>query len=895
MKITFGNALDGPAYPVPNSTRDNHLYVGPAALRHLLERILGLGGHEENNDYLRIEHYRQALTEHLTQHPDAFYRDSFEADPFGTATDLLDRRDELKMGGWDFQPTDDLPDRLRTLARLENYLCAPDCPQPLSSGVADRLDAILRRLPDSRHGITEVRVIEPLALLPAPWTRIFDALGVPVRTIDAEVSDAAATDLDHWRAVLRSGKKPTKIAPRGDGSLLLLRAPRSVDAAAYLARLLRENPDFRPLCLLPERERTLDEALIQQGLPALGIESPSLARPSLQILKLVTAFLWEPIDPFKILEFLSLHLKPLDDGIARIVAKRMSESPGMALTSWIAEINDYLESDRRPADVNPVTARRQFNFWFDRERYDIHATVPKSEAIRVFDYLYDWAVRDDKSRKSLGTLAGQTRRIRDLLYDMPENELTALQMERVVRTIYEPAPIEVVPGQVGHLEYVYQNAGILEPVDALLWLNFGQHEPAHFFSRWYRDERTWLEAHGVQADGPARQNALLLWSRVQPVLRCRKQLMLVVPESVNGTHLEAHPLYADLEATFTTLQPLTYDLATPAGQLAFEAHFHLPTFTKLEAKQHRAPGCLLQHPRLGKLPAREAESFSSLQTLFYYPHQWVFQYLLKIRGSDILAVADENRMKGNMAHRIFEALFNEDWEAMDDTAIRSFVRAETTRRLRREGAVLLMYGREPERVNFEITLQNSALTLCNALRRNGWSVHQTEHRTEAPLFDTQVRGVIDLILKRGEQEYAILDLKWSGYGYRRDQLTNRQDLQLVLYSKLFGEPSEWAHTAFYVISRGQLLARNTEAFREAETVETPEDFRAINQGIFEQMRATLDWRRAQIARGELEIRTTDTYPLLEELYAEQDPDLLLSLLEMKSESDRFDAYGLLVG
>ena len=896
MHITFGLSLDTPAYPTPDSSKTNHLQVGPTGMLHLLERVCGQGGHEENTDHLRIEHYRQALLRHLETRPDCFFGDSFLADQFGTTEELLSRRDELLLGGWNFEVVDELPPRLRALAEIEQYLCGPDCETALEAGTADRLIAILNCIGQRRHGIERIELVEPLELLPAPWPRLFAAIGVPVveRAQPAPPTEAT-TDLHRWQqTVLEIGEKSEARPPAVDGSLLLLRAPRAVDAAAYIARLLRLNPDFRPLVLLPEKNRTLDEALIQQGLPSLGIESPSLARPSLQILKLVSAFLWEPIDPFKILEFLSLYLKPLDDGIAKIVGRRMAETPGMDLYNWQREIEEYLADPVRSREVNAATAMRQFKFWFDRERYDVQGKVPKSEVIKIFDYLFRWA-RNESDRAnggSLVTLASQTRRIRDLLYELPENELSQLELERVVRTIYEPSPIVVAPPQMGHLPYVHRNSAMLEPVADLLWWNFGQHEPDHFFSRWYQDELAFFEKNSIRSDTPQRRNELLLWSRKQPVARCRERMILVIPERVDGTDMNAHPLYADLEACFGEPDAITFNLRKRTDEVPRQ-YLALPGFEILERREHQAPQPILQNPRLAALPPRESESYSSLDSLIYYPHQWVFRYLLKLNGSSLLSVSDENRMKGNIAHRVFEKLLENDWAAMSEQEVRQFVWDESLRRLRREGATLLMYGREPDRIGFQLTLQQSAITLLNSLKTNKWEVVGTEQRLEDELFGTPITGIADLILRRGD-EYCILDLKWRGVSYRRNQLQSEEDLQLVLYSRMHNGDTNWPHTAFFIISDARLIARNNLAFQEAEAVAGDVDHREVNQRILDKIARTIAWRRSQIAGGQLEIRTEHSSGHLDDIYNDDYPDLLMNLLEMKQESSRFDDYGVLV-
>ena len=896
MRITFGLSLDTPAFPFPDSEKTNHLLLGPSGMLLLLERVCGLAGHEANTDHLRIEHYRQALLRQLEARPDSFFADSFRADQFGATAELLSRRDELLLGGWDFALTDDLPPRLRTLAEVEQYLCGPDCDTPLEAGTADRLISVLDCIAQRRHGIERIELVEPPALLPAPWLRLFEKMGVPVTVRAAYPSPAEAkTDLQRWQqAVLSEEGQIHSKAPVADGSLLVLRAPRAVDAAAYTARLLRLNPEFRPLILLPEKNRTLDESLIQQGLPSLGIESPSLARPSLQILKLVSAFLWEPIDPFKILEFLSLYLKPLDDGIAKIVGRRMAETPGMDIFGWQREIEEYLADPVRSKEVNSVTAMRQFKFWFDRKRYDVQGKVPKAEVIKLFDYLYRWA-RNESDRAhggSLITLAAQTRRIGDLLQELPESELSQLELERVVRTIYEPSPIVVAPPQIGHLPYVHRNSAILEQVPQLLWWNFGQSEPDHFFSRWYSHELSFFASRGIQSDTPQRRNELLLWDRRQPVARCSERMILVIPERVDGTDLNAHPLYADLEACFGELDAITFDLNKRTDETP-EQVLKLPGYIILDHQERYEPQPILKNPRLAKLPSRDSESYTSLDSLIYYPYQWVFRYLLKLTGSNLLSVSDENRMKGNIAHRVFEKLLQSDWATMSEQEVRSFVLSESDRRLRREGATLLMYGREPDRIGFQRTLQQSAITLLNSLKTNDWKVVGTEERLEDELFGTPITGFADLILQRGE-EFCILDLKWRGVSYRRDQLKSEEDLQLVLYSRMHRRDTNWPHTAYFIISDARLIARNNLAFREAEAVAGAADHREVNQRILDKIGKTIAWRREQIARGELEIRTERSSPFLDDIYSDDYPDLLMDLLEMKSKSSRFDDYGVLV-
>ena len=103
MQVFFGMALDDVAFPMPESSTGGIQYLGPQGILYFLESHLGLLGHPPNDEYLRIEQYRQAIQQQLLSSEVRFYQLSFEADQFATATNLLERRDELLLAGWDFQ------------------------------------------------------------------------------------------------------------------------------------------------------------------------------------------------------------------------------------------------------------------------------------------------------------------------------------------------------------------------------------------------------------------------------------------------------------------------------------------------------------------------------------------------------------------------------------------------------------------------------------------------------------------------------------------------------------------------------------------------------------------------------------------------------------------------
>lgn len=936
MKLIFGLELDDLPLPRPATEGGVH-YCGKNGLLQLLESYFGLDGHPEDIEYLRVEQYRQALirwtsAQRETGQATPFFQKSFEADQFATAAGLLARRDELLLAGWDFKAGSDTPIRLATLVAIEDILKGENgakqqlpggstSPLSLAPGYADRFAEVIRMLDTKEHPFTEVFLNEPLALLPCHFQRFFKKINEtatcpPLQQTTGEAPGMASSnsDLHKFQQKLTGTADPRRAMLSNDGSLLLLRAKRAGEAAAWLAQLLRlnrpaastqtsQNKDADISLLIPEKNRTLEMALMGEGQASLGIQSASLARPTLQILKLAPAFLWKPVDPFKILEFVSLSVKPLPDELAALIARQIAQAPGLQGEGWHIMIKNYFEelAKNQPGAV-VREQRRQYEFWFERLRYDMNRTVPKSEVIRMFDYLREWAIGtfEDSNAKnhSLLVLGSQSRRIVELLQALPETELTQLELERIVRTIYEPSPVIFQEREAGHLPYVTHPSAFIGKLDEVWWWNFIQNEVPHFFSKWYQHERIYLQRRGAPPDTPELENARLHWQQTRPVLMAARRLVLVLPQIVDGSEVQPHPLYGDLQAAFSNLEAITHEL-NPAGRsdTPFSKHFILPDFVKIAPVQLGRPKPFLQVRNLDKLQ-QEHETLTSLETLFYYPYQWFFRYKIKLSKSSILSVVKDETLMGNLAHRVFEKILKQDISKLDKAELDAVVEQEIHRLLVREGAVLLMYGREPERVHFINKLKYATWSLVCFIRNNGWQVMATEMSLNGNFPEGHqappVKGIADLVLERGS-ERAIVDLKWRGSRRREAMIRNEEDLQLAFYARLLNTGGKPAYTSYFIIENGKMLARNNQAFAGIAAIAPQEDHGVVNNRILQRMEATWHWRMNQLSKGQIEIRCRQTLQEIEESYADQgQSELMMQMLEMKNEDAPYDDYRTLI-
>ncbi len=911
MKLIFGLEFDELVLPDVGNSAGAHV-CGRRSLLHLLESHLGLSRHRPDVEVLRIERYRQALATYLQAHPEAFYAKSFEADPFATASTVLNRRDELLMAGWDFKPGAGMPERLRVLSDIENLHSAGRGDQPpLPEGYADRFAAVIEQLQRRSHPLTEIWLNEPLEHLPAAFRRLFQTLRnsgqkPPIQSLWSEsVLGQEGSDLAHWQRVVlgqHQGASP-KAKAKADGTLLVLRCRRATDAAVFVAKWLQKNPDTSLGCIIPEKNRLLENALVQEGFPSLGMPSSSTARPVLQLLKLAPTFLWDPPDPYKILEFLSLQLKPMHADLAAALANQIANAPGLFSEGWQRLVEDTLQqiSDTQ-SEAAAAEARRQYEFWFQRRRYNQLQSVPREAAIEVFVHIARWAQRtfewQDEKWNSLTVLREQALKVATLLQALPQERLTRLELERIVRTIYEPAPVVFLPRQVNHLPYVNHPAALSGPVPRLLWWNFVQNEAPHFFPRWYAPEYEWLKRHRIEPDNPAIENARMLWQQRRPVLAATQQLMLVIPDTITGQETEPHPLYADLLAAFENPEALQFDLDHYTGTKAMN-HFELPARVPVEQQPLPPPRPFLRVRSLPSL-ARERESYTSLEKLLYYPYQWFMRYKLQLLPSPILSIAPERQLKGNLAHRLFEELLLQPLHEFDRKRLDSWVEEKYAELVQRQGAVLLLYGKEPERVAFGNQLKRAAWSLVSTIQNDRWQVAGTEVRLEGtfPADGSEdaipVDGIADVVLERNGEK-AIIDLKLSSMTHFVNQIKNNEDLQPVLYAcLLYQQENRWPHTAFFIIDKATMVTRSEGTFSSSEIIKSDQDLPTLYQEMIQKMARTYRWRIAQLMEGMLEVRCQETHPAIEQHYSSTEVPML-ELLELHTDDAPFDDYQTLIG
>jgi hypothetical protein len=130
-------------------------------------------------------------------------------------------------------------------------------------------------------------------------------------------------------------------------------------------------------------------------------------------------------------------------------------------------------------------------------------------------------------------------------------------------------------------------------------------------------------------------------------------------------------------------------------------------------------------------------------------------------------------------------------------------------------------------------------------------------------------------------------LKWGGESWRTDLLAKNRHLQLATYGALVrattGGP--WPDQAFYILLNATLLARDRAFFPEA-TVPTVVSRDTIDD-LWRQAELTVEWRRAQLASGRVEV--------IAEATVAQGEGTNAFGLDLGNEVDKFEPFGALLG
>ena len=861
MRVRFGLHRDGFDPTLPRSTV-GEVTAGPRQFLELLESDLGIppiGTHPSEELTL----YRACLEE--LDDFGRFYNQSFQVDPVAVARTLCDWRHEWYLQGWDGGFPSAAGQRLDDMAAVETLAASlvPAC-------VGQRLRTILERLESQRVQLDEVELLDHVDDLPLMWRRLIGHFDC--RSVTDEAAGAPpGSDLGKLQALLLDGHVQKL---RADGSLVVVRAfSRDVTAQAT-AEIVRALPDRRRAVVVADRDGiVLDNAFERVGLPRAGIQHYSPFRSVAQVLKLTLALVWEPLDPHRLLQFLIHPVSPLRWRVRGRLARAVAAQPGIGGPAWCDAMSELAD------DAEDI------EFWTSPARYAVGDGAPIGILVERVRRCIAWlaqrlALAEDAEEQAVYRAAyAQAEALKANLERRLQSGTTRIakvELDALVDDVSRGAPDPSIIAEAGHVPATSHPGNVTEMVDEVFWWDLAPSR-LDLTSPWSAAERETLAQAGVALPTPEDRLAADRRAWQRPVLNCRKRLVLVVHDGEGGRH----PLWGRIQEQFRTGWldvPLDQGLLQGDGDVVNRLGL---AASPLEQNRLPAPRRWWRLDR--PIPARETESYTSLNRACHYPHEWVLTYAASLMSGGINEVADGAMLKGSLAHRLFERFFTEHdaWYDLCREAVDQWLAHTIDDLIATEGAVLLENGRGVDRQQVVTTLERALLRLLDHLNEADVREVQSELPLAKAFAGGKLLGEADLVLVSARGARAVVDAKWGSEPYRLREIENGEHLQLAVYGYSLAAPT-WPSTGYYIVTTGNVLAPDARFFPSAlgaggEGVES----------IWARCLVTRNWRLQQFERGEIEVNAGA------EPDADSEPPA--NALKIPEGPNRFDEFHWLTG
>lgn len=845
LNVTFGWHLDARQGPLLDS-RFGAPVVGRSGMLGLLELYLGLAGPPISGSQ-RVAAFLGCLRR--ADDGQRFYSQSLSADELGSASELLSWRDEWALHGWNGTASGEAPRRVADMAAAQAL-----CPGLLPPGEAERLQLVEAALATRTVPLQEVRLVDDLWRFPKRWRAVLGLL--PCR-VDSEPTLAAAAKTSMlWhlqRAALAShasGHADALTDFAYDESVRVYRAD-STDVALHWLVASRQGDAIDQTLVCEQDGLALDDVFRANSEPICGFDRSSPYRPALQALPLALELLWQPVDAHRVLEFLVHPYGPFKRQARLLLAKAYADQPGFGGEDWQAA-----KAAVRALDGGEALAA-EVNFWFEGPRWQRDAGAPFADVEARVDRVvaalrtYLSAPRDD-----LPALRGAIRQGQAFLDAL--SELKAQGLERLrPRHLEQLLTQSNVAGagnpyaepEVGcRRSATVASLGAIEPAREVVWWMpstpvLPRPHP------WSLAERKALAERGTELRDTAAELRALALDWLRPLLAAQESFVLVLPPAAE----EEHPIWLLLKRLLPKL-PVRH----------IESELAASDFTVVSPDRRLPEPTRLRHVPSDMKSRKPRQSFTSLAELFDNPAVAVLKDAANLKTATLMAVEDENRLLGTLAHRLVEELFkNAAVLSWTPDQVRAWLDANADALIEAEGAPLLMLGFGIALHRFKGTVRDSTVALVGHLQSAGVVSVRMEVQYEGDVFGVPVTGKVDLLAELPGTRYALLDLKWSGERKYRERLEQGTHLQLAIYAALVEQNEGRApvELAFYIFDSWAMLATSDSVFPRAVVCRPPEG--ATVPQLLKAAERTWQWRCGQLARGELELVDTRLAPLVE--------------------------------
>jgi RecB family exonuclease len=857
MKILFGMNLDGVEWHDGEASLGS-VRTGPLGLLGIHESKFGLS-RLSVHPVKRIDQYMNKLEE--KDNESRWYHKSFAVDPWSTAREMLMWRDELIEAGWKGESAAGSP-RLEELAEIENM------DSPLSIGRADRLREVVASLESNMPAYIEsVSLVEPLDLLPPVWQDVFELLEGQGTLVDVW-KEPDLTELSCNLSLIKkascSGAAEGSLS-EDDDSLILLKADNEWEAADHLALWLSSNKDVNDdLTIICGMDTgVLDRALKRHGLPSLGRSVPSRWRETQQILPLVLANAWEPVDIGLLSQLLSLTISPFPKWVCRYLLEAISQEPGVGGRAWnnalvrIEErkIEELAEKGEDNAEEIAELLIKSIQSLLVEDRFDSAEGIPEEklrDRCQIVIELLGWRLVSDPG---LIEVVSHARDMQDL--SKCKGCIPRITLERILDTVIGVGSVSnEICEEAATWKLVDHPGQIVDSCGEIIWWGFND-SLASLPTFWSVEESSALNSSGVvlEESRNIRRREAHSW---QQCLMCAKRRFIAVHVAqIDGEEVYHHPYWDSIwcmaEAVYgsSSEESISKCLVKECRKYNHKRDWKFAgrsSVLEIAPEWEKQPASMEYYVPESVIGPPKRLSYSQMSTLIGCPMKWALEYHAGIRMSQSQVVPTGNQMIGTLCHRIIEELYEKD-EVLDRDDACKKAADLYDELLPSMASELLLDENTIEMKRYRSAIVEAVGQLIEALNRLGLSVEKTEAPLEGSMDGIPFIGYADLLLKDSYGNAYILDLKWSNYSkYRKQEMEEGSSLQLAIYAWMIrsSEHLDEVDTGYFMLAQGEILSHSKDLAEDV--VESPYTLDEIwNMGV-----ASYRYAREQLDSGLVE-------------------------------------------
>ena len=848
MKIIFHPSYDSGYYLKLNDSFQNILgtkVVGIAGLLEYLSLHNGLSGRfpsdgERAASYLA--HVSSCATGSLIEL-------SFENDSLGVSKSLLAWRDLLIMAGWtpDLSGTTDTP-KLQLLSKIESTWKAQ------MKGSADRWYDLLElsKKQPILDGSDSIDCRCAKEKLPFIVQRVLESCNTSFVEYPEEIKipDSLNVGVVHYN-----------------------------DLSDVYRQVAAHTDDYRNSVIINRDNVSLNHVLFSWGRPLQNGTIEDSNPLNLQLFKLAMSVFSRPLNINNILSYLQLPTGPVprtlrsdlayvlisQGGFGEVDWNELSQEEADKLkkagvhSQWNKVIYDYINTE----DENNTLSKTQRESKTTLLKYITDDSIKPDENIPVqvlkkyIGSINQWAnsfanneeCEDETLKSQLNTVVSYFRQLTNALDGI--EDISYNDLEKHVRTIYQPTTFSQAQAQVGSLQIISSYEQIIDAPASLIWLDCsGADQLSDRYEFLSTSERSWLNAQ-AEISIPCLRDLLELNRKemITNISMVTEKITLITSDYHHNQKLAEHPLLAELkmqrgDKLHITEGPTTLPLSEPADIQKFDSK--------------------LQYHLDGINYSGRSESNTSIDTLINYPFDYTAHYIAKLGEPSKNELGSLQKITGLVAHHFIQWLINNTMELPEAdrvSAIDSLYQNEFDTRLedsiKATGLPLLLKENEVEYNNLKYQLKRSVQTLITIMKEKELVPVGCELKYEKPLGDviSDFNARIDMELKDADGNAVIFDFKWSYSGFYGDKIKEGKALQLELYRKeLEVQGKHVSAVGFYLIPKCLLETPDYPTLKDPATgnviinhVEPPHD-----TDIFEQIANSIAQRLDEIKEGNIE-------------------------------------------